>query len=180
MVRRCTDPHNRQFPGYGGRGITVCDEWKNSYEEFRDWAMQNGYSPNLQIDRINNDMGYSPNNCRFVDKVANANNKSNNRMETYAGVTDTLANLCRKFGAKYQNVSARLRNGYSIEEAFERPYRKQEIKDLSINGVAKPIGEWCGEYGIPANVVRERIRHGWMPEKALMTPKRNYKKKEKQ
>ena len=180
MVKRCTDSHNRQFPNYGGRGITVCDEWRNSYEEFRDWALQNGYSPNLQIDRIDNDMGYSPINCRFVNKVTNANNKSNNRVETYSGVTDTLANLCRAFGANYRNVSSRLRLGYSIEEAFERPYRKQEIKDLSVNGVTRPIGEWCREYGIPANVVRERIRRGWTPEKALITPKRNHKKKENQ
>ena len=75
MKLRCYSSKHDSFPFYGGRGITVCDEWLNSFEAFCDWAIQNGYRPDLQIDRIDNSRGYSPDNCRFVSVVQNHQNK---------------------------------------------------------------------------------------------------------
>lgn len=79
MKSRCLNPKNISFHRYGGRGITICDEWKNSYEAFRKWAFENGYDPlaphsKCTIDRINNDGNYEPNNCRWVDMKVQANN----------------------------------------------------------------------------------------------------------
>ena len=75
MKQRCHCSKHDSFPAYGGRGIAVCSAWRKSFEDFRDWAMQNGYQPGLQIDRIDDSKGYSPDNCRFVSVVQNQHNK---------------------------------------------------------------------------------------------------------
>ena len=80
MKQRCLNPKSKAYVHYGGRGITVCDEWKNSYDVFYEWAIANGYdesAPRGQctIDRIDNDKGYSPNNCRWTTMLAQNNNQ---------------------------------------------------------------------------------------------------------
>jgi alkylhydroperoxidase family enzyme len=75
MRERCSNPNSEKYPRYGGRGITVCDEWRN-FRAFAAWAHGNGYAEGLAIDRINNDHGYSPNNCRWVTDLENLMNRS--------------------------------------------------------------------------------------------------------
>jgi hypothetical protein len=87
MVQRCTDSKHNHYDRYGGRGITVCDEWRNDFQAFYEWAMGNGYDENAPkgqctIDRIDNDKGYSPDNCRWVDMKTQRNNRSDSRKET--------------------------------------------------------------------------------------------------
>jgi len=89
MVQCCTNPKNENYKNYGGRGITLCDEWKDNFKAFYDWAIRNGWEKGLIIDRINNDDGYHPLNCRFVDYGLSARNRrllpSNNK-SGYRGV----------------------------------------------------------------------------------------------
>jgi hypothetical protein len=75
MRVRCFYPKDKRYSEYGGRGITVCDEWKNSFEAFRDWAIANGYSDDLTIDRINVNGNYCPENCRFITRAENNKNR---------------------------------------------------------------------------------------------------------
>ena len=83
MKERCYWDKYKQFKDYGGRGITVCEEWRNNFESFRDWALENGYEEHLTIDRINNDGNYEPSNCRWVTRAEQNRNRriSRNRIK---------------------------------------------------------------------------------------------------
>jgi predicted DNA-binding protein (UPF0251 family) len=75
MKGRCHSPSHSNYPAYGGRGISVCDEWRQGFAAFAEWAVKNGYRPDMQLDRIDNNKGYSPENCRFVTISENMRNK---------------------------------------------------------------------------------------------------------
>ncbi len=77
MKQRCNNPNAPKFQNYGGRGISVCADWEKSFEKFRDWSLQNGYSEDLTIDRINNDGNYEPGNCRWSTVTEQNQNRRN-------------------------------------------------------------------------------------------------------
>jgi hypothetical protein len=90
MIRRCNNPSHRRYKRYGGRGITVCDEWLNNFDAFMKWAIVAGYTSGLTIDRRENNSNYSPENCRFVTQQQNCRNTSANRNITAFGETKCL------------------------------------------------------------------------------------------
>lgn len=79
MRTRCYNPNKKEYSRYGGRGIQVCEEWLNDFTAFQSWALENGYSDSLSIDRINNDGNYEPSNCRWATAKMQANNRSYRR-----------------------------------------------------------------------------------------------------
>lgn len=116
MKERCYDPNYPQRHLYGGRGIKICPEWLKSFENFRDWALKNGYADDLSIDRIDPDKDYEPSNCRWADVYQQANNKRNNVRLTYMGETLTLPEWARKLNLPYSTLADRRRKGKSVEE----------------------------------------------------------------
>ena len=93
MIHRCEDKKRPRYKDYGARGITVCDEWHDP-NSFIDWSLSNGYEDGLQIDRINNDKSYSPDNCRWVTPKQNARNTRRSKHLTLCGLTKTVAEWC--------------------------------------------------------------------------------------
>ena len=123
LVRRCTDPRDKSYRRYGGRGIEVCKSWMTSFRRFRSWAMSHGYADGLEIDRINFDRGYYPSNCRFVDQVTQANNKSNNRFIEYQGKRMTVMQWSRELDVNYETLKAGTRKGVHIRH-YDKQYNK--------------------------------------------------------
>lgn len=105
---RCFDPNDSNYSNYGGRGITMCDEWRSDFLSFYRWANANGYSDDLSIDRIDNNLGYCPDNCRWADSVVQQNNKRNNHLITYHGETLTMSQWARKTGIGFHKLKDRI------------------------------------------------------------------------
>lgn len=123
MLQRTTNEKRQDYNRYGGRGITVCDEWRQ-YENFRDWSISNGYNDDLTIDRINVNGNYEPNNCRWVTVDVQANNKRNNILIEYNGEERTLAEWAKTTEIRYCTLLYRIRSGWSVDTAFNRPTRR--------------------------------------------------------
>lgn len=128
MKQRCFNPNNRAYIDYGGRGITVCDEWKNDFQAFYDWAIKNGYADNLSIDRKDVNGNYEPSNCRWATDTEQQNNKSDNRIIEYKGESKTIRQWADEKGMSWTALHSRLKKGWSIEKALETPVRKTNTK----------------------------------------------------
>lgn len=118
MKSRCYNSHNKHYSDYGERGVTVCDEWRNSYESFESWSLGNGYTSGMTIDRIDNNSGYSPDNCRWADRATQANNRRSNRLIVYNGETHNLTEWAQITGVNYKLLHRRLSDGWSVERAL--------------------------------------------------------------
>lgn len=130
MIYRCYNDNHRSHKDYGGKGIIVCKEWKDDFETFRNWALQNGYKDNLSIDRIDSDKNYCPENCRWATDIQQANNTSRNLVFTVDGYTDTLSNLCRKYNVPYDTVYSRIYTGkWDIKNALFKPIKHKRARN---------------------------------------------------
>lgn len=121
MKQRCYDKNSNRYKDWGGRGITICDSWKNNFKEFYDWSNMNGYLEGLQLERKNNDLGYFPENCTFVGRKEQCNNRRNNIFFEYEGNMMTLPMICKKLNLqdKYNLIRQRIsRDGKSLEKAL--------------------------------------------------------------
>jgi len=119
--KRCYSPANISYKNYGGRGITICEDWKNNFSSFYEWSMKNGYKEGLSIDRIDNNGNYCPENCRWTDKLTQANNTRTNHFITFCNQTKTIAEWARHFNLPYSNILAKLqKNNYDAEKAFAK------------------------------------------------------------
>lgn len=126
MRQRCYNPKNRDFKHYGGRGITVCEEWRKDFKVFHDWAMANGYAKGLTLDRIDVNGNYSPENCRWATMLEQSNNLRKNKLLTYQGETKTVAEWARIKGIRRNTLWLRLyKHKWSVEKALTTPLRKR-------------------------------------------------------
>jgi hypothetical protein len=124
-IKNRTSKNYNESHLYFYRNIFVCDEWKNSYLKFKKWCTENGYKHGLQIDRINNDDGYHPNNCRFVENHINVNNRRNTMFVNYNNVKYPFMELMREKDLLKENqtIKSRINRGWDIEKAIDTPIR---------------------------------------------------------
>lgn len=123
MKNRCYWGKDKSFGNYGGRGICVCDEWKNDYASFRKWALDSGYRENLTIDRIDPNGNYEPSNCRWATIREQENNKRNNVLITFDKKTLTATEWARILGIKPITLLHRVHAGWTTEKALLTPVR---------------------------------------------------------
>lgn len=123
VKQRSTNPNNSSSEDYFDRGITMCNQWENSYEAFFDYMGPGKIG--WTIERINNEGIYEPGNCVWATMVHQARNRRSNLIYTMRGVTACLTELIEKFGGNYRLIRWRLLNGWDIEKAFSHPARKK-------------------------------------------------------
>ncbi len=125
MKSRCTNKNYTSYCHYGGRGIQICEGWKN-FENFEEWANNNGYEDNLSIERIDVDGNYEPNNCKWITIGEQANNTTHSRYITYLGERKTVRDWAKDVGLEYSCLFYRLDNGWDIQKALEIPSRAKK------------------------------------------------------
>lgn len=128
---RCLNKNNKSYKYYGGRGITMCKEWINDFTVFSNWAINNGYKNELTIDRINNNKGYCPENCRWTTIEEQHNNTRKNRNYIFNGEKMTISQISKLCNVNYETLRHRLNIGLTIEQATKLPIQKG-IKKTSL------------------------------------------------
>lgn len=138
MCRRCHDPRRKDYYKYGARGIRVCEEWRGTkindawehegYLSFQKWALDHGYHDGMTLDRVSNHRGYSPNNCRWVSRKAQAYNRKTNTYITANGVTKTLTWWSKEMDLPDYVICKRIAAGWTPQEAVLTPKGQRRKK----------------------------------------------------
>ena len=118
IIRRTEDSSRKEYKDYGGRGIKMCSEWRQSYEVFREWALANGYTDEHSIDRVENDGDYTPDNCRWAERIEQANNRTDTHYLTKDGITKPATVWAKELGVPYMRIKKRIRLGWPDERVL--------------------------------------------------------------
>lgn len=134
MLSRCYDKNKKDYKNYGGRGVTVCDEWRYNYQPFLTWCLDNGWQKGLQLDKDKKGDGllYSPDTCMFVTPKENGNNRRNNTIVEFNGEKMSLKSACDILGyntRKYDTVVSRMSSGWSFLEAIYIPVGEKRLSN---------------------------------------------------
>lgn len=158
MKKRCLNPNCKRYKDYGGRGITICDEWLKGFDYFADWAYTNGYKNGLSIERNDVNGNYEPSNCCWISREAQAYNKRQSLIVEYKGEKKDLMLWCRELNLKYDTVHHRITHGWSVEDAFEKSTDEKSFAQI------------CRENGVNPGTAYDRIHKlGWDFERAVTT-----------
>ena len=129
MKQRTKNPNNQAYKNYGGRGVGICEEWETDFGAFHQWAVESGYKEGLSIDRIDNEKGYSPDNCRWITRKAQNRNKRSNRFLTYHGITKSMVEWAETVNIHPKVLQMRLDKGWDLGKALTRPVKHYEKKE---------------------------------------------------
>lgn len=173
MKKRCYNSNSPAYKNYGGRGITVCDEWKDNYTAFRDFMLGLGYDDSLPfrsqtLERINVNGNYEPNNCKLVSMKEQNVNRRNNHYVTYKGETKTITEIANEHGLEVENLLNRINYfGYTIEEAVEKPvrnYPRRKAPEYEVDGESLTLREWAERFGMTRGQFKSKTRRKTVEE----------------
>lgn len=172
MKYRCNNPNCHAYKNYGGRGITVCKEWEDSYDAFVDWALSNGYNDSLTIDRIDNNKEYSPDNCKWSTYKEQGNNTRSCHRISYNGETHTIAEWGTIMGISPTTIRTRLCCGWNEIDAIttKRIHEPHKTRYYTYNGKTQTVSQWAQEMNIKYSALSSRLQNGWSIERALNEP----------
>lgn len=179
MKSRCYNPNHKSYHNYGGRGITVCKEWRVAFKPFYDWAIAAGWEKGLQLDREDNEGNYCPENCRFISSLDNNLNKRDIVMIRAWGETKSLTDWERDKRArvKMRAIRERLEKGWSPEDAIAFPPRSNHTNNpreffYTAWGETKTAKDWeqDSRCKVAKSTFMRRYRKGWPFEVAVETP----------
>lgn len=171
IYSRCHSPSVRCYPRYGGRGVAMCDRWREPGRGFENFHADVGTrpSPDHSVERIDNAKGYEPGNVRWATRVEQARNKRNNVLVEFNGERRTVAEWCEKLGLLPATLSWRIRMGWTPERALGsaagQTAKHQRL--LIIDGETRRIYEWAKIAGLAPELVHSRIARGWGPKAAI-------------
>lgn len=182
MIDRCHNPKNKKYRIYGGRGITVCQRWLNSFEDFRD-DMGPRPSDKHSLERRDGDKGYGPDNVIWADNhTQNRNMRTNNWIE-YQGRTMIITDWAKETGLSVMTIFHRLKDGMTTEQALTTPVNPNHPRKgyaprlITCNGKTQCIAAWARETGMLPTVIARRLKKGMTDEQAIMTPAKHYRKR---
>lgn len=178
MKDRCYNPNRPSYKDYGARGITICKEWLDKeivcypstkgWLAFEKWALSNGYADNLTIDRIDNNKGYSPENCRWTTHKVQSNNNRHNRLITYKGKTQTMVQWSEELKISYETLVYRIHIAHwDLDKTFTTP-ENADYRMITYQGKTQSLAEWCRELNMKYQTVKDRLnRYHWTIERAF-------------
>lgn len=172
MRRRCYANSDSSYQAYGGRGITICEEWKNNFQAFADWAYANGYNENKNrryqsIDRIDVNGNYCPDNCRWADCETQNYNKRVTRKIVVEGKEKTLKDIEKEYGIPMSTLRSRYKKyksgKYTVEDMISKekickPHKNNTF--IEVDGVTKRLCDWERETGIGRKTIMNRYKRG--------------------
>lgn len=167
MLTRCHNPNSISFKYYGARGVTVCDQWRNSFESF---YAEVGPSPGKEfsLDRIDTLLGYCPGNVRWANRHVQNRNRRSTHLVTFNGETLCVQDWAEKLGIPRLTISDRLRRGWSPDRALTEPQGLHpEYRRIDFRGRSMTLREWSVETGINFDTLSSRLHEGWPIERAL-------------
>src|SRR5699024_6188872 len=129
MRYRCYNENNSVYKYYGGKGITICEEWLQSFDNFYHWALLNGYKEGLSIDRIDVNGPYSPENCRWATMEEQSRNKTNTVLVEYNGKKMTLREWSEELNISLSTITKRNINGNQIKKKIKKNTKRKKIKN---------------------------------------------------
>ena len=181
MKSRCYNKNHIAYHRYGGRGIKICDDWKDDFTKFYSWAIDNGYTDALSIDRVDNDGNYCPENCRWVALQSDAQQlgRKGSRYISFNGETKQLCEWAKQYGIKPTTLRERLRRGWTMQEALStsatnrkqlhpnQPKHRAHWHFIKMDGEKISLAEAGRRYNVDPKKLRKLIVNGVPPKDAI-------------
>lgn len=173
MMARCNNPNASNFKYYGALGVTVCERW----HDFASFRTDMGECPSVSmtLDRLKNELGYEPGNCRWATQAEQNRNRSHCVPITHDGSTRNLADWSPIVGISANVLALRLKRGWSAERALTTPANASRnthptLVELTHASETLTVLAWAARLGMTPNAIRMRLRLGWSVDRALTTP----------